>query len=642
MKQFMKKFVNENGFIAMAFAVVAVALMSVIAIARIGVTDTHSLVSGYQTLQELHLIRSEATRSLKATTNMLVFAQSGLPESVDMGGITKVIDSGFGINTFKVRTIMIKGTDAQTGAFDFAYNYGINSLATAWVGVGNSAKKSRVELYGRKKIKKNSFAGYHYFTETDEGINDDLGDGEVYFYGKDEIWGKVRTNSDIWLKKTTGPNNGWPIFHDHVYTSGIIRADQTIPYEEVFLDDYTEGAPEVEYPEHAMEARTGATIGVGGDDIFFAVVTGNSWNAWYGARVQTTYDSVVIYDLAADGDDSNLTHEDSIDCQYFVDTDTLWNSGGSGQVSNNSLFIDGELWLMGDFAGRQTWCSADTMYLAGDILLAGTAKGNTPDGNNIESGLNGTMNSTDIVGLISEKSIIIQYGFRHPDDSMRVKYNCGLAEDEIGDEADGGIYIYAAMCALGRGETSMQDGTFSFQYQHPHPGLFIRRNNVLEASGWNNFNNSFLGDHWGPLHFLPLNEDWPAAWAYPFYGPLWPETQADTYTGRGTIRLFGSVAQRRRGFVHRSGGDPINHSGDGWILNDYQYGSSDIGTPAPGVPAADSGIGYQKGYHYDNRFRISPPPKFPEVKLKGGITQFDADSWYILTGDSAPAMLKDN
>lgn len=650
MKKFMKKFVNDNGFIAMAFAVVAVALMSVIAIARIGVTDTQSVVSGYQTLQELHLIRSEGVRSLRATENMLVFAQNGLPEVVDMGGITKTINSGFGINTFKVRTKMIKGTDVQTSAFDFAYNYGIHSLANAWVGSGNKSRKSRVELYGRKMIKKNSFAGYHYFTETDEGINTDIGDGQVYFYGKDEIWGKVRTNSDIWLKKTTGPNNGWPLFHDHVYTSGEIRATQSIPYGEVFLDGYTEHAAEVEYPTNAMEARTGPTVGVGDDDVLFAVVTGNSYNAWYGARVETTYDSVIIYDLAADGDDTNLTHEDSIDCQYFTNIDTIWNSGGAGQVSNNSIFVDGELWLMGEFAGRQTWCSADTMYLAGDILLSGTAKGDTPDGNNIESGLNGVMNSTDVVGLISEKSIIIQYGFRHPDDSIRVKYNCGTYEDEVGDEDDGGIYIYAAMCALGRGETSMEDGTFSFQYQHPHKGLFYRANNAYEE-GWiaavdaNGIQHPhpLLNDHWGPLHFRELDEDWPAAMCYPFYGPLWPESVGQTFTGRGTIRLFGSVAQRRRGFVHRSGTDPLNHStADGWDLENYKFGSNDNGVPAPGVPASDTGVGYQKGYHYDNRFRISPPPKFPEVKLKGGITQFDAASWYVLTGDSAPETLRDN
>ncbi len=642
MKKFMKKFVNDNGFIALSFAVVAIALMSAVAITRIGVTDTRSLVQSYHALQELHLIRSEGTRSLKATENMLDFAQSGtLPDVVDMGGMTKEINSGFGLNTFKLRTMMLRGNDIQTSLFEFAYNYGINTLATAYVGTGYNKKKSNVELYGRKAIKKNTFAGYHYFTETDQSINQDLGDDKVYFYGRDEIYGKVRTNSDIWLKRTTGDNNGWPLFHDHVYTSGEIQSENgTIPYEEVFLDGYTENAPEIEYPETATAARTGVGVSVGEGDIFFAVANGNSYTAWYGQRMDTIQDTVIIYDTAADGNQNDITPDDSIDVQYLINKDTIWASGGSGNVANNSIFIDGELWLMGEFGGQQTWCSSDTMYLAGDILLVNTAKGDTPDGNNVDN-LNGTQNNSDIVGLISERSIIIQYGFRHPDDSVRVKYNCGRAEDEEGDEDDGGIYIYAAMCALGRGETSMEDGTFSFQYQHPHKGLFVRVNNALQDSGWDNFANDMIGDDWGPLHFLDITADWPGIYCYPFYGPLWPETNAETYKERGTIRLFGSVAQRRRGFVHRSGSDPINYTDNNWDITNYLYGSpsNQGGTNAPG--ATGSGVGYQKSYHYDNRFRISPPPKFPEVQLKGGITQFDAESWYLMTGDSAPAILTD-
>ncbi|OQY37809.1 MAG: hypothetical protein B6226_04610 [Candidatus Cloacimonetes bacterium 4572_65] len=44
MKNYLKNMMNDNGFMAMAFAVVLVALMSVVAIARLGVIDTQLLI----------------------------------------------------------------------------------------------------------------------------------------------------------------------------------------------------------------------------------------------------------------------------------------------------------------------------------------------------------------------------------------------------------------------------------------------------------------------------------------------------------------------------------------------------------------------------------------------------------------------
>ncbi|OQY37808.1 MAG: hypothetical protein B6226_04605, partial [Candidatus Cloacimonetes bacterium 4572_65] len=248
-------------------------------------------------------------------------------------------------------------------------------------------------------------------------------------------------------------NEGLSAEHDPVYTSGEIRCSQTIPYEQVFQGGYFENMPEIEYPATADLARTGNNIDVGEDDILYVEVEGSSFDTYYGTRIVSQIDTIIIYDIGFDGDNTDLTPEDSIDVQYLIHKDTIWSVGGGGGCSNNSVFVKGELWLRGSFGGRQTWASQDTMYLTGDILLSGTEKGDNPDGRD------GPMNGSDMVGLISEKSIIIQYGFRHPEDSVRYKYNCALYEDEEGDEDDGGIYIYAAMCALGEGEDTMTDGT---------------------------------------------------------------------------------------------------------------------------------------------------------------------------------------
>jgi len=73
----------------------------------------------------------------------------------------------------------------------------------------------------------------------------------------------------------------------------------------------------------------------------------------------------------------------------------------------------------------------------------------------------------------------------------------------------------------------------------------------------------------------------------------------DIYSGpspddRGVVRLWGSTAQRQRGYVHRS-----NH------------GST----------------GYGRDYHYDPRFSVGSPPCFETVIAEMGYSQFNIESW---------------
>jgi hypothetical protein len=65
---------------------------------------------------------------------------------------------------------------------------------------------------------------------------------------------------------------------------------------------------------------------------------------------------------------------------------------------------------------------------------------------------------------------------------------------------------------------------------------------------------------------------------------------------RGSIRLWGSVAQKRRGYVHRS-----NHGG----------------------------TGYGKDYHFDERFLRQQPPCYPDATDERGHALFDVIAWGV-------------
>ena len=75
---------------------------------------------------------------------------------------------------------------------------------------------------------------------------------------------------------------------------------------------------------------------------------------------------------------------------------------------------------------------------------------------------------------------------------------------------------------------------------------------------------------------------------------VWNEYQGTYPDDRGDIHLWGSVVQRRRGYVHRS-----NH------------GST----------------GYGKDYHFDDRFYTIQPPCYPDATDEMGRSLFDIISW---------------
>ncbi|MBN2830064.1 MAG: hypothetical protein JXR56_07070, partial [Candidatus Cloacimonetes bacterium] len=125
---------------------------------------------------------------------------------------------------------------------------------------------------------------------------------------------------------------------------------------------------------------------------------------------------------------------------------------------------------------------------------------------------------------------------------------------------------------------------------------------------------------------------WPGTLDYPFYNPLWPELLP--YRERGTIYLFGSVAQRRRGYVHRSDSANANRTGvwDFWdetMTGIPKYGALVGAQQLPHSPSATGtqGEGYSKDYRFDKRFEIYQPPFYPSVHVERGLSPYDPKSF---------------
>jgi hypothetical protein len=128
---------------------------------------------------------------------------------------------------------------------------------------------------------------------------------------------------------------------------------------------------------------------------------------------------------------------------------------------------------------------------------------------------------------------------------------------------------------------------------------------------------------------------------YPWYNPVYPEefngsdnpnvnggspAQFITFQ-RGNIWVFGSIAQRRRGFMNRSGNpnDTNPDMNSYWDLGEYHHEGPVYwqgGTYVFG--AAHYSTGYEKRYYFDNRFENDYPPDYPEVHVLMGSMKYTA------------------
>ena len=469
-------------------------------------------------------------------------------------------------------------------------------------------------------------------------------DYPALFWGPDVYWGPVHSNDDIWIMQGGGgSNNEWPTFHQKVTTAGEFRlypSGGTIPpgiMPDIFLGGYEDNHPSIPFDLTASGIRENGNHPFNDPsiDIVYVKLSGSNWISMIG-RITETYQDIPVYswfpqDAAqAQGvingggnwfEEANIVHTNHIAVR-----DTIWVSGPSGSVSGNSVFVDyGKLWIEGVVSGMISFGCADSVIITGDLTYAGTAVGQAPDGDNF--------NAADMLGIISEKSIIVGYKNYNPWTGIINDANCD------------GVYLYGAFAATGLGDTlvygnmaSHYDGVFTFEYQHPHGStpdfiglspytlqdtlytlvdfyrnIFPVSNAVIpEVIGFNlhggqpQFGYPCCGyPYTDPAYLASYPNTNPASYAYPggtdwpYYNPVWPESSDDIVFERGTLHTWASIIQRRRGFIHRSGTDPYNHSAEGeWDIANQHFD----GTHSP--------TGYNPDYHYDNRMKEISPPDF--------------------------------
>lgn len=607
---------DQKGNIIVAMALAVFALASAITLATLAMMGTISTRNDCNRVQQFFLLRSESKRAqviLESRDNL----QSGiyLPEKF------VTVKGSHSINTFRLQTRILKSPQTAASSLSQFNEYRILSLVTEKPGNHQSfavgGYNSPVRTCSEKRIRRSTLSGYHYMSDLESSTNNT----NVYFWGPDVVYGKVHSNSDIWLKQGGGgSNNGWPTFYGPVYTAGQIQVHSGMPpFNLVFRNGYWEHVTPIEFNLTADAIRAnGVTIGPSDynpNRIVYVKVNGPVYTALIGNIVDMGYDSTDVWTEYPPPNGMYQYHN------KFHRYDTLWTIGSQGSILNRSAIVFSKLWLQGRFQGAQTWCAADTLYLTDDCYLAHTPMGSFPDGTVLGSGYN----HTDLLGIVSEKTILVKYGHKDPETDERLQPNCGGESN--------GIWIYAALCAMGDGNgDAHKDGVFSFEYQHPHPSvpdLRLPGNNQV----WNR-----IDLH---RHRYPQRPDspWPATLDYPWYNPLWPE--ARPIKERGGIHLRGAVAQRRRGYVHRglTDGEYPNPGGIWNIPLDYCGGSSGESYQDPilnlnlsCVNAAGTtlnGVGYIKDYRYDFRFDLYSPPDFPELYLRGRRAVYDPGAWYF-------------
>ncbi len=418
----------------------------------------------------------------------------------------------------------------------------------------------------------------------------------LYFYGYDVINGPVLMNSDLYIKQAGGgTNGGWPTFLGPVTITGhVISTPSSFPEAQVFQGGLIEEAdPEQSRPnlplfkqDFVAQAQSVGPLDTDGY-ILMMEVEETTYSGWLGtfsmprrvyADAYNTYPSVGGTPLYRNS---------------FTIVDTVWTPISG--IMPEKLYVKGTLWLKGTFSGQTSiYCDSD-IYLIGDILQSGTVPPESPN-----------PNLTDKVSLISDKQIIIKYGYRNPADSLRVHPNLG-SDNEYPSPFGGGIFIYADLIALHKDNlNTRREGMFTFEYQHPHPSVPAVN---MDFAGVSHY------FEWIDLHrrHYPqtVANPWPPEIDYPWYNPLWPEKSP--YLERGTMNLWGSLYQERGGYMHRSLSDGEYPSGV-WNIDLDQCGGpvSTYVVNDPVIPgmvfhqvnypgAAGYGVGYKRAHFHDPR-----------------------------------------
>jgi hypothetical protein len=318
-------------------------------------------------------------------------------------------------------------------------------------------------------IQLRSFVNYMYLTDMETTIFGEV----IKFWSPDTLYGRVHSNDQIAIRER-------PVFYGPVTTCAddFWHGPGYNPYFEI-LPEFN--VPAVLVPDEATKVRQCAA----------------SSGHWYDGQ------GIYNHRLVFYGDGGWRIYRWEIGTPY---NDSLLTQGPP--IYETAMFFVGPLELKGRVLGTVTVGASEDIRLIDNIWYVDSGSGAQPDSN-----------STNLLGIVSEGSIIVA------DTWENGRYNSQQGMD---------IFINAGMVALGE--------SFTFEDQ----------NDVWEL----------------------------------YQGPYPDE--------RGSIRLWGSVVQKRRGYVHRS-----NHGG----------------------------TGYGKDYHYDDRFNITPPPCYPDATDELGHSLFNIVAW---------------
>ncbi len=551
-----------------------------------------------------------------------------------------------------------------------------------------SDKNSPVVHYMEKLSNRQKLSQFAYFSDNEASdLYKDGPNARVKFYGKDELFGPVHSNTDIWIQGNGGGSvntqaPGWPLFHGMVTTAGKLMNHATnseligssAPIEAIFQGPdpgYAEEVAHIPYiPTADLIRKNGikpyGQSAVGQENkIYNCEILGASIKVQVLDFTQIRTDTFVVYKRYPDAlhpvifGNPNTYIQDSLWTNVVTLRDTTWGSPSNYSLSNKSMYLPGVTWVKGSVSGKMTIGTAKDAYTTGNITLAQTTVGQMPLNPN-------SYNRNDYFGLVSEGKIIIKY-----------KYRKKLANGTYETYADnsqgpnGHVWLYGSYAALGaEGDGDLgflQAGTLTYEYQHPH-GAVMPYRGVSQKTGqdtlykfidlhrhrfppapasmttrplWHRWPNQTPNDQslGFPNNSIP-NYDYTQTTGpilyktsdYPWYNPVWPEKDAgaapqnlatDITWERGTLHIIGSIAQRRRGFIHRSGTSAANNNPDTGIWDPPLI----LGPP-------HRSTGYEKDYRYDDRLTFVAPPDFPEVYKgygAGAVSAFNEQSWGFKT-----------
>ena len=612
---------SYHGNLGIAIVIALIAVLSGVSLAAVAFADSNSFRLQLDGIQQFHLLRSEVGRGRLIAghfDNMPTPPiQSVLP--------TRSVEVSFGNH----RTVYRARTKLDIYNYEDATGYYIRSLITANRGEANLFNpdlQSPVKRYGENRILSlQTIALFHYFTDVDRTLDDRV--GGIVFYGGDIIHGRLHSNSEITINY--GMAGAWPQFYGLVSTGETIRPASGWSEEEVFFGGLIENHPRIAFEPTADLVRQRGRHLFGGDErddaIAYVTVDGSIYELFLGEVVTETptewiegYNQFTVYSSYPPyGPVGNV-----IGVNQIPKTDTLWTPMAAGSLQESSIFVPMELWISGNFSGRQTWASSHNVYLKGDLTYVNTPVGDRPDGIDEDGEQTLPVNRTDYLGIIAENCIYIQYGHWSPADSMRHKPNTES------------IYMYGAYAAVGESEFPWYDGVFTFQYERPKGST--------PPQYWRGEYFKYIDLHLFRYPTTSMNP-WPTGMDYPWYNPIWPEPGVlrnvpglpgwtpnphnadEVVEWRDYIYIFGSIAQRRRGIVAWPGG---GFSAGIWDIDN----TINPGTPPTYGQAAPSWVGYDKRYTTDLRLERTGPPHYPVIRLEGYETEELRDLGYATLG----------